>query len=136
MNLSVASKEGRGGRFREILQSERVRSVDFPVTERSSVESLRDIDAVVGAERADLAFRRCYRGADVVLDVDREFLLVLIFRPTGTATSEIDSAQSFRTQEIRAVLVRGTSDNSQVRGRPNFDARPASDEAAVATLIV
>src|SRR5262245_15359349 len=111
------------------LETQRTRSVDFPVTVRSRVESLRHVDAVVRAERADLTFRRCHRGSDVVLDMDREFLLVLIFRASRAATSEIDSAESFRAEEIGAVLVRGTCDGSQVRRSPNLAAAPTSDEA-------
>ena len=91
------------------LQTKRVRSVDLPVTEGIRVQSLRHVHDVVRAERADLAFRRCHRGSDVVLNVDREFLLVLIFRTSRATTSEIDSAQSFRTEDIGAPLVRGSA---------------------------
>jgi len=116
VNLSVASrKEGEDGSG-VLLQTEAGRSVDLAVPERIRVESLRNVDAVVRAERADFAFRRRDRGSDVVLDVDREFLLVLIFRPSRAATGQIDSAQSFRTEEIGTVLVRGAGDHSKQRG--------------------
>ena len=64
-----------------MLQTKRSGSVDLAVTERIRIQGLRDVDAVVRAERADLAFRRRHRGADIVLDVDLdrfELLAMLI----------------------------------------------------------